>query len=49
MREHDLGFSTRSNANRAVQPLKIIARGLEFWIYEVEGLYYIANTKTLIS
>ena len=49
MRKHEnLGFLTRSNTNRALQPLKI-ARGLVFWIYEVEGLYYIANTTTLIS
>ena len=33
------GVPTRSNTNRAVQLLNM-ARGLKFWIYEVEGLYY---------
>ena len=33
------GFPTRSHTNRAVQPHKM-ARGLEFLIWEVEGLYY---------
>ena len=28
-----------SDTNRAVQPQKM-ARGLKFWVYEVEGLYY---------
>ena len=41
------GFPTR----QAVQPQKM-ARGLKFWIKEVEGLYYlnyVAKTKALIG
>ena len=34
-----LGFSTRFDTNRAVQPQKI-ARDLKFRILEVEGSYY---------
>ena len=41
-------FTTRSDANRAVQPKKMI-RDLKFWISEVEGLYYIAKTIALIT
>ena len=26
-----------------------MARGLKFWIYEVEGLYYVAKIKVLIN
>ena len=33
------GFRPGSDINRAVQLLNM-ARGLKFWIYEVEGLYY---------
>ena len=33
------GFPTRSDTNQAVQTQKM-ARGLKFWISEVEGLYY---------
>ena len=33
------GFTTRSDTNRAVQPLKM-DRGLKFWIHEEEGLNY---------
>ena len=33
------GFLTRSDTNRAVQPQKM-ARGLKFWMYVLEGLYY---------
>ena len=35
-------FPTRSDTNRAVQP-QGIARGLKFWIYVVEGLYYLCS------
>ena len=35
-------FSTRSDTDRAIQPQKI-ARGLEFRIKEVEGLYYLCS------
>ena len=35
-----LGFPTRSNTNQSVQEKKM-ARGLEFWIKEVEELYYL--------
>ena len=38
-------FTTRSDANRAVQPNKMI-RDLKVWISEVEGLYYIHVVKT---
>ena len=48
MRKHVLGFPTRFRTNRAVQPQKM-ARGLKFQIQEVEGLYYVAKTKALIS
>ena len=33
------GFPTRSDTNRAVQSQKM-ARGLKFWMWEVEGLYH---------
>ena len=33
------GFPTKSDTNWAAHSLKV-ARGLKFWIYEVEGLYY---------
>ena len=39
MRKPSLGFLTRSNTNRAVQPQKM-ARGLKFRIEKEEGLYY---------
>ena len=39
------GDSRRSNTNRAVKP----HRDVKFPIYEVEGLYYAAKTKTLIN
>ena len=35
-------FSTRSDTNRAVQPQKM-ARGLKFWIQEVEEQYYLCS------
>ena len=34
-----LGFPTRGDTNRAVQPQRM-ARGLTLWIKVVEGLYY---------
>ena len=34
-----MGFPTKSDTNRAVQPQKMV-RDLKFRIYEVEGLYY---------
>ena len=37
------GFPTRSDTNRAEQLIKKMARGFKFWIYEVEGLYYICS------
>ena len=36
------GFPTRSDTNRAVQSPKM-ARGLKFWMWEVEGLYYLCS------
>ena len=41
-----LGFLTRLDTKRAIQVQKM-ARGLR--IYEVEGLYYVAKIKELIS
>ena len=43
------GFPTRSDTNWALQLQKVV-KGLKFWIYEVEGLYYLCSeTKWLIS
>ena len=43
MRENfSLGCPTKSDTNRAVQPLKM-ARGLKFRIYEVEELYNLCS------
>ena len=42
MRKPTFLFSTWSNINQAVQIHKM-ARVLEFWIYEVEGLYYLCS------
>ena len=44
------GFRTRSDTNHAVQPQKMV-EGLQFWIYEVEGIctIYVVKTKALIS
>ena len=36
-----------SDTNKAEQPQKM-ARGLKFWISEVEELYHVVKTKTLI-
>ena len=41
-------FDLRSDTNQAVQ-LQKMDRGLKFWIWKVEGLYYVAKTKALIS
>ena len=41
-KKQSLGFPTRSDKNRAVQPQKM-ARGLKFWILEEEGLYYLTK------
>ena len=43
-----LGFTTRSDTNRAVQPLKM-ARDLKFRIEEVEGLHYLSSENQLRS
>ena len=37
-----LGFPTRSDTKRALQPQKM-ARGLRFQIKEVEGMYYLCS------
>ena len=37
-----LGFPTRSDTNRAVQPQRM-ATGWKFPIYVVEGLYYLCS------
>ena len=36
------GVFNQYNTNLAVQPQKM-DRGLKFWTYEVEGLYYICS------
>ena len=36
------GFPTSSHANQVVQPQKM-AKGLKFWIWEVERLYYLCS------
>ena len=38
------GCPTGSDTNWAVQPQKI-AGSLKFWIYEVEGLYYLSKVN----
>ena len=38
------GFPNRSDTNRAAQLVNMF-RGLKFWIYEVEGLYYPCSEK----
>ena len=43
-----LGFPTRSETNRAVQQ-QSKARDMKFRIWKVDGFYYVAETKTLIS
>ena len=48
MRKQTFWFPTWSDTNRAVQ-LQKMARGLKFRILKVEGLYYVAKTKALIS
>ena len=42
------GFPTKSDTNRALQPLKM-ARGLKFQIQEEGFTIYVAKTKALIS
>ena len=42
MRKRVLGVPTRFNTNRAVRSQKM-ERFLEFWINEVEGLYYLCS------
>ena len=42
------GFSTRSDTNWAMQPQKM-ARGLKFWIKEVEGLYYLCSENKVAT
>ena len=39
MRKPVLGVSDKSDTNQAIQP-QMMARGLKFRIYEVEGSYY---------
>ena len=38
-------FPTRSNTNRSVQPQKM-ARGMKFWIEEVEEMYYLSTSES---
>ena len=42
MRKPTFWFPTRSDTNQAVQ-LQKMARGLKFWIWKVEGLYYLCG------
>ena len=42
MRKPMFWFQTWSNTNQAVQ-LQKMARGLKFWIKEIEGLYYLCS------
>ena len=42
MRKPVFGFPSRSDTNRAVQPLKM-ASGLKFRILKVEGLHYLCS------
>ena len=42
MRKPTFWFPTWSNTHRAVQ-LQKKARGLKFWIWKVEGLYYLCS------
>ena len=42
------GFRTCSDTNRAVHP-HIMARGLKFGIYEVEGLYYLCSENKSVA
>ena len=42
-----MGFSTWSDTNWTVQ-LQKMAKGLKFWITEVEGFYYVAKTIIII-
>ena len=42
------GFPTTSYTNQAIQSQQM-AIGLECYIYEVEGLFYVGKTKVLIS
>ena len=42
MRKPVFGFPTRSDTNWSVQQQKM-ARGLKFWIKEVEGLHYLCS------
>ena len=37
-----LGFPTRADTNGAVQKQKMV-RGLKFWTWEIEGLYYLCS------
>ena len=48
MRKPTFWFPTWSDTNWAVQ-LQKMAKGLKFRILKVEGLYYVAKTKALIS
>ena len=42
VRKPVFGFPTRSDTNRAVQ-LQKMARGLQFRIYKIGGLYYLRS------
>ena len=47
-RKFVLGFSTRLDTNRAVQPQKM-ARGLKIWISQGEGLFYICRENKVTN
>ena len=42
MRKPTFWFPTWSDTNQAVQ-LQKMARGLKFWIWKIEGLYYLCS------
>ena len=42
MRKPTFWFLTRSDTNQAVQLQKMV-RGLKFWIWKLEGLYYLCS------
>ena len=48
MRKRTFWFPTWSNTNQAVQLLKM-ARGLKFWIWKVEDLYYLCSEKKALT
>ena len=44
MRKPALWFPSWSDTNQAVQSQRMV-RGLKFWIWKVEGMYYLCSEK----